>query len=50
MIAWHEPEAFESENEFRLLRRCRRDLLTASSSLHDPFRKSQRVICCDAQR
>jgi hypothetical protein len=35
---WHDPEAFESENKFRLLRCCGHDLLATSSSLHDPKR------------
>jgi hypothetical protein len=31
-----DPEAFESEDEFRLLTQCRRNLLGSSSFLHDP--------------
>ena len=37
---WHYPEASERTNEFRSLRCCGQVLLTASSSLHDPNRKS----------
>jgi hypothetical protein len=31
--SWHHPEAFESENKFRLLRCCGQDLLGSGSSL-----------------
>jgi hypothetical protein len=45
----HYPEAFEGAHEFRSLKCCGPVLLTASSSLHDPFRKSSDGFCCDAQ-
>src|SRR5260370_36109802 len=35
-LGWHDPEAFESENQFQLLRQRRRDLLGSTSSLHNP--------------